>query len=434
MIYCTGLNYKTSDIDLRESLSLSEEKRNHLYNLIKNDETFTEVLILSTCNRLEIYGILANQRLKQEEISQDVWWQIVEITKHSQLNFKQDILPKTYTFQGKEALKHIFKVACSLDSLCLGETQITGQFKKAYEESRKIGMLHLFLNRLTRDALILNRKIRNQTSLGKRNKSMSHLAIDLALHIFKTLEHKNFTLIGAGKMISLAYEYALTHKPDSITIVNRTEEKAEQLIRRGTNSRAKGLQDLDKALLNADIVVSSTGSSHFILTQESLKKIQSLRKNKPLFIIDIALPRDIDPLCSQVENVYLFDLDDIRKVVNIKNQDYEKDLALAHELLEERIEIFQTWLEKIESNQTLNSFGIYLNELFQREEERTLRKKDFKHLSKNQKDSIRVMLQSISQKILSDTASSMSNIRPRETETIEIKLHRTLLEKRGSFH
>ncbi len=434
MIYCTGLNYKTSDIDLRESLSLSEEKRNHLYNLLKNDETFTEVLILSTCNRLEIYGILANQRLKQEEISQDVWWQIVEITKHSQLNFKQDILPKTYTFQGKEALKHIFKVACSLDSLCLGETQITGQFKKAYEESRKIGMLHLFLNRLTREALMLNRKIRNQTSLGKRNKSMSHLAIDLALHIFKTLEHKNFTLIGAGKMISLAYEYALTHKPDSITIVNRTEEKAEQLIRRGTNSRAKGLHDLDKALLNADIVVSSTGSSHFILTQESLKKIQSFRKNKPLFIIDIALPRDIDPLCSQVENVYLFDLDDIRKVVNIKNQDYEKDLALAHELLEERIEIFQTWLEKIESNQTLNSFGIYLNELFQREEERTLRKKDFKHLSKNQKDSIRVMLQSISQKILSDTASSMSNIRPRETETIEIKLHRTLLEKRGSFH
>ena len=235
-------------------------------------------------------------------------------------------------------------------------------------------------------------------------------------------------------MISLAYEYALTHKPDSITIVNRTEEKAEQLIRQGTNTTTKGLQDLDKALLTSDIVVSSTGSSHFILTQESLKKIQSIRKNKPLFIIDIALPRDVDPLCSQVENIYLFDLDDIRKIVSIKNQDYETDLALAHELLEERIEIFQTWLEKIESNQTLNSFGIYLNELFQREEERTLRKKDFTNLSKNQKDSIRVMLQSISQKILSDTASSMNNIRPRETETIEIKLHRTLLEKRGSFH
>lgn len=434
MIYCTGLNYKTSDIAVRESLSLNEEKRNFLYQLLKEDKTFTEVLILSTCNRLEIYGILANQRLTQEELSQDLWWQVLKITKHSQLNFHKEILPKTYTLQGKEALKHIFKVACSLDSLCLGETQITGQFKKAYQESKQNGMVHFFINRITREALILNRKIRNQTSIGKRNKSMSHLAIDLALHIFKTLEHKNFTLIGAGKMISLAYEYALTHKPDSITIVNRTEEKAQQLVRQGTKTTIKGLRDLNKALLNSDIVVSSTGSNHFILTQESLKKIQSIRKNKPLFIIDIALPRDIDPLCSQVENVYLFDLDDIRKVVSIKNQGYEDDLALTREILEKRVEFFETWLEKTESNQTLNNFGIYLNELFQREEERTLRKKDFKNLSKNQKDSIRVMLQSISQKILSDTASSMKNSLPRETELIEIKLNRTLLEKRGSFH
>lgn len=432
-LYCTGINYKTSDIDVRESVSLTEEIREELYHFFKSENLFQEALILSTCNRLEIYGTLTPGKDK-EEASYRVWWHILESTDHCQTSFQNQVLPKTYTFTGKEALQHIFKVACSLDSLCLGETQITGQFKKAYQESRKSGMSRLVFGRLNREALTLNRKIRNRTSLGKRGKSMSHLAIDLALHIFQTLEHKNFTLIGAGKMIALAYDYALEHKPDSITIVNRTEERAIQLVRPGTNTSTKSFEELSEALLTSDIIVSSTASKSFILEKETLRKVQALRKNKPLFIIDIALPRDIDPSCSDIDSVYLFDLDDIRKVVSLQNNHYEEDLAIAHELLEERVEIFESWVGKIESSKALNNFGSYLNELFLREEARTLKKKDFEGLSKTQKASIHTMLQSISQKILSDTALSMKQTESPNSELIEIKLKRKFLEKRGRLH
>ena len=429
-ILCLGINHKTSDLSLRESLSLDETKRAILYRKIKEETSFKEALILSTCNRFELYLVFSDTLYQVSSLVQDVWALVLSVCEEFSLEEKQTLFSQTYSYSARDALRHIFRVVTSLDSLCLGETQVTGQFKKAYEEASSFKLSGFLLNRINREALTLNRRIRNRTLLGKKNKSISHLAIDLSLHIFKTLENKSFALIGAGKMISLAYSYALEHKPKSITILNRTKEKAEELLKPGTKSFSSGMDDLTKTLLESDIVLSSTASKSFVMTYEVLLEVQKKRDNRPLFIIDIALPRDVDPRCSSLENIYLFDLDDIRKVVSLKNKSYEEDILVAKSLIEERLVGFESWLSKVGSKDSLNHFGNYLNELFSREEERTLKKKNFKNISLEQRTEINRMLKSISQKILSDTALSMKIDENKEGEEIEIKIRKNLIKSR----
>lgn len=429
-IFCTGISYKSTSLALREQLFLEKEQKESLYTQILEKKLVSEILILSTCNRLELYGILQEEKKDLSSPIDEIWEIILKKKNCFHTENKDKILFQTYHYLGLKAISHIFKVVTSIDSLCVGETQITGQFKQAFQETKTTETSVHLLKKIGKDALSLNKKIRTQTQLGKKNKSISHLAIDLSLHIFKTIEHKSVVLIGAGKMIELGYQYLLTHNPKSITIVNRTREKALKIIKNKSHSYALNLSKLEEAILQADIIVSSTSSESYLLDYTNLSKLQQKRNNQPLFIIDIALPRDIDPKCSTIENIYLFDLDDIRKIIKINNKNYEGDIRKAELLIEEKITQFEKWLNNIESNYVLNSFGSYLNDLFVREERRTLNKKNLKNISPEQKEAIHIMLQSISQKILSDTAISMKQTKLRNDDKIEIKLNRNLIGKR----
>ena len=430
--FCTGINYKSSDLSLRESLTPSEQQRKDLCFELRESFPLEELLILSTCNRLEIYGVLSFSSISQFSFEDFIWGKLINKV-NPEVKLPADFHSYLYHYVGREALSHVFKVVSSLDSLCLGETQITGQFKKAYQEAQSLGVGGPFLQRVNREALSLNRLVRNETQLGKKNQSMSHLAIQLALHIFQSLENKLFLLIGAGKMISLAYHEALKYKPRSITVLNRTKENAENLIKEGTNSFSSDFNSLEDELLTSDIVITSTAARDYLLTYEKLEKIQERRAYRPIFLIDIALPRDIDSKCSQIENVYLFDLDDIRKAVDLRKQDYKEDIKVAESLVEKKVELFETWLNDYESRDVLNHFGTYLNDLFLREEERSFSKKHLKGVSSQQRVAIRRMLQSISQKILSDTAISMKCEEVCEEERIEIKINKGCIEKRRNF-
>ena len=406
-IFCTGLSYKESSISLREQLSFTSEEVTRLLRFLSQKDFIQEILVLSTCNRFEVYGVVEERFSFNSHEFKRIWEEIF-LVKPSLEASKLTLKKKVYSYSSHSAVRHAFKVFTSLDSLCIGETQITGQFKKSLHIAQKQGTSGPILKRLCHDAIALNKKIRNQTLLGRNEKSIGQMAIELSLHIFSSIRNKSIVLIGAGKMVHLAFKHALCYELGSITVVNRTVGKAKEIVRDRKNCYATSLDKLEESLLDADIVLASTAAQNFIITADHLRKIQKKRKNKPLFLIDIALPRDIDPKASDIEEVYLFDLDDIRKVIKIKNDHQIAEIRKAEAMIEERSSLFEDWVaQNIEVEPVLSDLGSYLKDLISREEERTLGKAVFKDLSLNQKDALKKMLQSISQKILSDTARSM---------------------------
>ena len=408
-IFCTGLSYKESSISLRELLSLVEQEIFELLDTLSHKSCIREVLVLSTCNRFEIYGVFTEEKKKEKEIFPEIWEDVFRKRLFSESILKS-LRDRIYSHKGIKAIEHSFKVFTSLDSLCIGETQITGQFKKSLYQAQKRGTAGPILKRFCHDAIVLNKKIRNQTLLGRNEKSIGQMAIELSLHLFSSIKNKSIVLIGAGKMIDLAYKHARCYDPKDITVVNRTKEKAQQIVKGHVRDSYAGLDELSDKILAADIILASTASPEFIIHSSLLRNLQKKRKNRPLFLIDIALPRDIDPECSKIEDVYLFDLDDIRKVIKIKNENQKSEIKRAEELISQKSQEFENWMtENIEVEPVLSDLGSYLKDICSREEERTLNKSLFKDISLSQKNALKKMLQSISQKILSDTAQSMKD-------------------------
>lgn len=330
-----GLNYKTAPVEIREKLSFAENDLSKAMAALKNEKSILEDVIISTCNRTEIYAVVDQLHTGRFYIKRFLseWFQIPmeKFEKH------------LYIYEEDKAVNHLFKVTAGIDSMVLGETQILGQVKKSFLESQQIGGTGTIFNQLFKQAITFAKRAHNETTINENAVSVSYAAVELAKKIFGSLKYKHVAILGAGKMGELAIENLYGSGVGKVTVINRTLEKAEILATK-FNGHAKPTQELQCMLLEADILISSTGATDYVIDFELMQFVERLRKGKPLFMVDIAVPRDIDPRIGDLPNVFLYDIDDLQGIVQSNLAERERAALQITNMIEKEIAMFNDWL------------------------------------------------------------------------------------------
>lgn len=319
-ILLIGLNHKSAPIEIREKAAFNENKLTAALAALKNYEGIEEGLILSTCNRTEIYAVSRDYARGVEYL----WDFVCRALEKSE----EEIRKYFYVLRDKKAVEHLFRVSASLDSMIVGETQILGQVKDAYFKSRELNSVGRVLDGIFEEAIRVGKKVRAQTQIGKGAISTSTAAIELSRKIFESLDNKKVLIIGAGKIGELTVKNLSSRGLKSVIVANRTLEKARELARQfqGMAIEFEGIFD---GMRLSNIVICSTNAPHFIITKENVQKVMRARNNLPLFFIDLGMPRNIEPSVNEIENVYLYDIDDLALVrdANIKERLNEANKA-----------------------------------------------------------------------------------------------------------
>lgn len=320
-LFVAGLSYKTAPVEVREKLAVQAARLRCHGCRLKLSGGLSEVVLVSTCNRVEIYGVSPWAKGNAHRLFQ--------LLSPSDLDFT----PYLYVKEGVEAVKHLFAVAGGLDSMVIGETEITGQVKQAYQAAQEAGLTGRVTNRLFQTALQVAKDIRTQTGIGRGSTSVGSVAVDLAEKIFDhNLSDKTLMIIGAGKMGEACLKHLAKKGPRAVLVANRSFDKAENLARE-FGGRAVRFENFLPAMAEADIVVSSTGCPHAILHRDDLAALMPARRNRPLFLIDIAVPRDIDADVNQLANVYLYNVDHIEGLVRENVRLRERELTRCQSLI-----------------------------------------------------------------------------------------------------
>lgn len=325
-VFVAGLSYKTAPVALREKLSVHPSKLRCTTCRLKLQGDLSEVVLLSTCNRVEIYGV-----------TPQVNGNINRIFQHLSGSADADFTPYLYLKEGAEAVQHLFSVAGGLDSMVIGETEITGQVKLAYQAAQQAKLTGRVLNRVFQTALQTAKEIRTHTGIGRGATSVGSVAVELAERNFKTLADKTVMIIGAGKMGETCVRHLNKKGARSVLVSNRSFDRAQALAAE-FGGRAIRFEDCLAAMTEADIVVSSTGCPHTILHREEIARVMAARRNRPLLLVDIAVPRDIAADVQQLSNVYLYNVDDLELIIRENTRYREQELARCGGIIGKRSE------------------------------------------------------------------------------------------------
>jgi glutamyl-tRNA reductase len=388
-ILLIGLNHKSAPVEVRECLAFNPAESVEATALLKRLEGVAEAVLISTCNRVE--ALLVSP---QPEAA-------IAATKNflaTHRNIAQDSFEDhLYLHRGDAAVKHVFRVAASLDSMVVGEPQILGQMKAAYRTATEERSSGPILNRLLHRTFFVAKRIRTETGIGDHAVSISYAAIELARKIFGGLEEKQVLLIGAGEMAELAVEHLLRQRSGAISVANRTFERAVELAGRfkGTALRFEEIPD---ALKTVDIIISSTGAPGVVIEKKQVKGVMRKRRNRPLFFIDIAVPRDIDPGINRLNNAYLYDIDDLKGVVDENIEDRQREALRAERMIDEATIHFNRWLESLEVVPTIVALRARFDAVAQAEIQKALQR--LEHLSEADRRAIERTIHSITQKLL----------------------------------
>ncbi len=390
-IYLIGMNHRTASIDVRECFTLTEHcsKDDWAIPLIKGIQ---ESLILSTCNRVEI---LAVGDSNTPETILSAWAKI-------KTRSIEELIPHTYTYQGRSAISHLFSVASSLDSMVLGEPQILGQLKDAYKLATIAGASKTILNRLLHKAFSVAKRVRTETSIASNAVSISYAAVKLAKKIFGTMNQYKAMLIGAGEMAELAAMHLMQSGIQQLKIVNRTYSQAQELASQ-FRGEAIPFEKLFTYLAEVDIVISSTGAPQTIIHFNDIKAILSKRKHHPMLFIDIAVPRDIDPNVHQLDNIYLYDIDDLKEIVedNIVQRQYEA--IKAKHIIQDEIDSLCAWLQALILQPTIIDLRKRFSTYAEEELERTLKK--IGPVDRKTREALETMIDALIRKLTHDPIS-----------------------------
>ena len=334
-IMVVGLNYKTAPVEIRERLTFNPSQISDAMNQLKDKKSILENVIISTCNRTEIYAVVDQLHTGRYYIKDFLseWFQIE----------KEEFSPYLFIYEQEYAIEHLFNVACGLNSMVLGETQILGQVRTSFLEAQEQQTTGTVFNQLFKQAVTLAKRAHSETEIGANAVSVSYAAVELAKKIFGSLENKHVLILGAGKMGELAIQNLHANGASKVTVINRTFEKAMDLAGR-YDGQAKTLQELQSALTEADILISSTGAKDFVVTKAMMAGVEKMRKGKPLFMVDIAVPRDLDPAIAEMDNVFLYDIDDLEGIVEANLQERKKAAETIQLMIEKEIVEFNQWL------------------------------------------------------------------------------------------
>ncbi len=340
-LYTIGVNHNTAPLEIRENVAFSPDSmREALADLtIKNAN---EAAILSTCNRTEIYVQTANA---EPVINWLAHYHRLELTR---------IQPYTYTLANQEAVKHAFRVASGLDSMVLGEAQILGQFKQSVKTAQEAGTLGTNLHKLFQRTFEVAKEVRTNTDIGASSISMAAAAVKLAQRIFGNLNGQKVLFIGAGEMIALCANHFAAQKPKSMTVANRTIERGSELAEK-VSADAILLNDLPERFAEFDIVITSTASQLPIVGLGMVERAVKSRRHRPIFMVDLAVPRDIEAEVSQLDDVFLYTVDDLAQVVTDGIENRQEAALTAESIVEARVESFMQWLHKRNSVPTIKA-------------------------------------------------------------------------------
>ena len=335
-----GVSHKTAPVEVRERLAFSSDKiRAALATLLERTHA-AEAMILSTCNRVEIVAQGPDAQLVQDFICEYHQIPAEAISKH------------VYSYKNAEAIRHLFRVTASLDSMMLGEPQILGQVKEAYRLASEAGTIGSSLSPLLNRAFAVAKRVRSETGISQSAVSISYAAVELARKIFGDLAGKTVMIIGASKMGELAAKHLKRNGVGSVLVTNRTFERAVE-IAKIFEGAAVPFEHFTDHMEHADIVISSTGAPHFIITKSLAEQVIRNRRNKPVFFIDIAVPRDVDPLVNDIDNAFVYDIDDLQQVIDANMRERMKEAGRAEEIVDREVQAFCTRMQSREVAPTI---------------------------------------------------------------------------------
>ncbi len=388
-ILLVGMNHKTAPLEIRERLTLSCSDGPGPLIEIKCIPHITEALYLSTCNRVEVLAVTENSEEAEQSLKHFVF-------NHGNLS-QEEMQACLYIYRDREAVRHLFRVASSLDSLVMGEPQILGQVKDAYRLSVTHGAASLMLNKILHHTFKVAKRVRTETGIAANAASVSYAAVELAKKIFGALKGKTILLIGAGEMSELAARHLIGNGAERLLIANRTYARAEALAT-AFGGEPISFESIGEKIRGVDIVISSTGATGFVLTADMVTAALKRRKNRLLFLIDIAVPRDIDPAAGRIENVYLYNIDDLQAIVDENMQNRKKEAEKAEAVIAEEVDRHVDWLNSLEVVPTIVSLRKKLEGIVKLELERS--GTWFRNLSEDDRKNIEILANSIVNKIL----------------------------------
>lgn len=341
-----GLNHKTSPVEIREKLSFPAQVVGDALKKLTNHYGVAEGVILSTCNRVEVLAISSDM--------EKCTWQIKRFLSEYHNIPLSELDEHLYVHAGEDAVRHLFRVGAGLDSMVMGEPQILGQVKDSYGYAVEHNAAGVIVNKLYHKAFQVAKRIRTETKIGESAVSISFAAIELAKKIFGDLSGKTVMLVGAGEMAELAAKHLLNAGIREIMVANRTYEKAVELVK-GFGGTAIMFREFPHYLKNADIVIASTGATSFIIRPDHMHDVMKERKQKPMFFIDISVPRNIDPLVNNIDNCYVYDVDDLQGVVESNIKERSKEAEAAEGIVVEEIGNFYRWIKSLDVVPTIIS-------------------------------------------------------------------------------
>jgi glutamyl-tRNA reductase len=415
-----GMNHETAPVEVRELLSLGKEELDKAAGDIQAIKTIKESIVLSTCNRVEVLFTSEREQEARESII-GFFSQLSGITR-------DELEPLLYIYNDQEAIRHIFRVGASLDSMIVGEPQILGQLKDAYRIAVDHKSSSVTLNRLMHRTFSLAKKIRTNTGIAGSPVSISFAAVELAKKIFGDLKGKGVLLIGAGEMAELAAAYLLNNKIAQIRIANRTFGRAVELAEQ-LRGMAISFDEIEAHLLEVDIVITSTASPEPIISFDQIRKIMKGRKNRPLFFIDIAVPRNVESRVNEIGNVFVYDIDDLKGIIDDNMSKRRAEAVKAERMVDEEVIKFTEWLRTLDVVPTIRDLQEKCESIYLAEIEKTL--SNLKGLTAEQKRGLERMAKSITKKLLNDPIVFLKRKGERNSRDLYLDFTRQLFNLDG---
>lgn len=330
-----GLNHNTAPVCLREQLAFDSARVPQAIRAVREEVGISECVILSTCNRVELYTVLSDRNGTEGRLR-------VFLSRFHRLK-PEAVEPCLYWHRQPDSVRHLFHVAAGLDSMVVGESEILGQVREAYTQAVAHGSVGSVFHRLFQTALRVGKQVRSKTRIGRGPTSVPSVAVELARRIFQRLARKRVLVIGAGQMAQITLDCLRRQGVDQIVVANRSPERAQALVGLGGEA-SLALDQLEGALVHSDIVISSAAADHFLLTQERVRRAMMLRRQRALFFIDIAVPRSMEPRIGELENVYLYNIDDLQGMASTNQQMRLEEVQACSQIVERELDGFLTRL------------------------------------------------------------------------------------------
>jgi glutamyl-tRNA reductase len=394
-IQAVGVNHSTTPVEIRERLAVSND---HLSEALRHLQHYvSQGLILSTCNRIEVYSVAKGTSLSQPAI---------DFLRSRATISDAELSPYIYSFSNNDAVGHLFRVAAGLDSMIIGEFEILGQVKTSLEEAEKAGMVGHPLRTLFHQGLRVGRQVREKTGISKNALSVSSVAVDLASKAIGDLANCQALVIGTGEAGRLVAKALKERGVSKITVTSRSYEKASDMAKLLEGSSVD-IGSLGHELTGCDIAISCTGAPHFILDPKTLENTMSARSNRPLVIIDIAVPRDVDPEVERLDNVFLYDIDDFTHISERNRKLRETEIKKATEIIDSEVKRFASRWQQMEVKPVISSLVEKAETIRRAQLEMTVKK--LRHLSADERQSLEAMTEAIVQKILHEPIQHLKN-------------------------